>query len=152
MTDLVCNIAKGRIGQWMQNVEDNVPAAAVLRIFVFTAGADEDYRDADTITALEATSAAEVTNSNYTNKVQDETDIVLTVDDTANTLDIDISDVTWTAIGSGDSWARFITSYDDDGSDTDTNTIPQTSHDFAITPDGSDITAQIDAAGFFRAS
>jgi hypothetical protein len=28
--------------------------------------------------------------------------------------------------------------------------VPMTQHDFAVTPDGSDITAQI--AGFFRAS
>jgi len=30
--------------------------------------------------------------------------------------------------------------------------VPCTLHDFAVTPDGSDITAQIAAAGFYRAS
>ena len=35
---------------------------------------------------------------------------------------------------------------------TDSSIIPLTCHDFAVTPDGSDIIAQINAAGFFRAS
>lgn len=35
---------------------------------------------------------------------------------------------------------------------TDANIIPLTSHDFVLTPDGTNLTAQIAAAGFFRAS
>jgi hypothetical protein len=35
---------------------------------------------------------------------------------------------------------------------TDANLVPLTQHDFAITPDGSDVTAVINAAGFFRAT
>jgi hypothetical protein len=43
--------------------------------------------------------------------------------------------------------------YDNDtGSGTDANITPLTQHDFAVTPDGSDITAQIATGGFFRAS
>ena len=34
----------------------------------------------------------------------------------------------------------------------DTNIIPLTCHDFSVVPDGSDITAQINSAGFYRAS
>jgi hypothetical protein len=30
--------------------------------------------------------------------------------------------------------------------------VPLTQHDFAVTPDGSSITAVLNAAGFFRAS
>ncbi len=40
----------------------------------------------------------------------------------------------------------------DNTAGTDANIVPGTLHDFAITPDGSDITAQIAAAGFYRAS
>ena len=35
---------------------------------------------------------------------------------------------------------------------TDANIEPMTLHDFSLTPDGSDITAQIAAAWFYRAS
>jgi hypothetical protein len=34
----------------------------------------------------------------------------------------------------------------------DSNIVPISQHDFAVTPDGSDITAQIAAAGFYRAA
>ncbi len=43
--------------------------------------------------------------------------------------------------------------YDGDtGTGTDANIIPLTSHVFAATPDGSDLTAQLPAAGFYRAA
>jgi hypothetical protein len=42
--------------------------------------------------------------------------------------------------------------YDPDtGAGTDSSVIPLHKHDFSITPDGSDVTAQIAAAGIFRA-
>ena len=41
---------------------------------------------------------------------------------------------------------------DDTTAGTDANIVPLTMHDFVVTPDGSDITAQIAAAGFYRAS
>lgn len=152
MTDLVTNQAAGRAVQWFQNVEDNSPVAAVIRLFIFTAGADNDYRDADTISALIATAANEVTNTGYTNRTQDDTDLVITIDDTNDRVDVDMSDETWTAVAAGDAWQRFVLGYDDDGTDTDTNTIPISSHDITVTPDGSDITVQIAAAGIFRAA
>ena len=34
----------------------------------------------------------------------------------------------------------------------DANIVPLTMHDFVVTPDGSDMTAQINTAGFYRAS
>ena len=152
MTDLVCNISKGRVAAYCQNIEDNSPAAAVLRVFIFTAGTDENYRDADTIAAIAATAANEVTNTGYVNRTQDETDIVITVDDTNNRVDIDISDETWTGVAAGDAWQRFVVAYDPDGTDTESGTIPLTSHDLTVTPDGSDITVNIAAAGFYRAA
>lgn len=154
MADLVFTIAKGRVAQWCQNVEDNSPAAAVLRLFVIDANGETDanMEETDTMTALFATLANEVTNSGYTNQTQDDTDIVITLDDTNDRVDIDISDQTFSTIGAGDAWEDLVVAYDADGSDTDTTTIPMTLHDFVVTPDGSDITAQIDAAGFFRAS
>jgi hypothetical protein len=43
--------------------------------------------------------------------------------------------------------------YDSDtAAGTDANIVPLTQHDFVLVPDGSDITASIAAAGFYRAS
>ncbi len=53
----------------------------------------------------------------------------------------------------GSAWTDLIVAYDNDStSGTDSSVVPLTLHDFAITPSGSDITVQINAAGFFRAS
>ena len=68
-------------------------------------------------------------------------------------MDLDIPDQTWTAIAAGDGWNDLVMAYDSDTTGgTDANVVPCTMHDFVLTPDGSDITAQIAAAGFFRAS
>ena len=42
--------------------------------------------------------------------------------------------------------------YDPVGSQTASDMVPLTQHDFSVTPDGSDVTAQIAATGFFRAT
>ena len=154
MADIVCNIAKGRAAAWMQNVEDNSPVAAVLRLFaIVSTNTDDERRDVDTMTALFALgTTAEATNTNYANLVLDETDITITVDDTNNRVDIDLTDQVWSTILTGDNWTHIVLAYDDDGSDTDTTTIPMTIHDFVVTPNGGDITAVIDAAGIYRAA
>jgi hypothetical protein len=74
------------------------------------------------------------------------------VDDTNDRVDLDIPDLTWTAVTSG-AVTDLLICYDGDTTGgSDSNIIPLTQHDFAITPDGSDVTAQIAATGFFRAS
>ncbi len=154
MADFVFNVAKGRAVQFYKNVDDNSPAAAVIRVFIIdnNAETDDNMGDTDDMTALFATLANEVTNANYANKSLDETNITLTLDDSANVYDVDIDDQTFSAIGAGDAWTDLVMAYDFDGSDTDGTTIPISNHDFVLTPDGSDITAQIDAAGIFRAA
>lgn len=154
MADFVFNVSKGRVHQLVKNVEDDSPAAAVIRVFIADANGDTDdvMNNADTISALFAGTANEVTNTGYTNKSFNETAITITVDDTANRVDLDFDDLTWSAVGAGTAWTDLIVAYDADGTDNDANTIPLTLHDFAVTPDGSDITAQVAAAGFYRAS
>jgi len=154
MADLVFNIAKGRVAQMYKDVDDNNPAGSVLRVFVIDANGetDDNIRDADTMAAVFALLANEVTNSGYTNKPITDTEIAFSVDDTNNRVDLDIPDQTWTGVVAGDAWTDIIVAFDPDGTDTDSQTIPLTLHDFVVTPDGSDITAQIDAAGFYRAA
>lgn len=154
MADFVFNIALGRVHQLVKNVEDNSPAAAVLRMHAWVnTAADAAARDADTISALEAvTNVAEASNTGYANISMDETDIVITVDDTNDRVDLAIGDQTFSSISAGDNWTDITISYDADGTDTDTATIPLTQHDFSVTPNGGDITADEGANGFYRAS
>lgn len=157
MADLVFNIAKGRVVELYNRVDLNDPVNSALIIAVFNAGAmtDATVRDYDTLAAIEAdAAAAEVTNTGYARKTLTDADIVaFAPDDTNDRVDLDIPDQTWTAVAAGSAWTDLVVCYDSDTTaGTDSNIVPLTWHDFAVTPDGSDITAQIAAAGFFRAS
>jgi hypothetical protein len=157
MADFVFNIAKGRVAELYNRVDINDPAASVLVILILaTAGIETDavLKDVDTVTALVAGTTNEVTNTGYARKTLTDTDIVaFAPDDTNDRVDLDIPDQTWTAVSAGDGWNDFVVGYDNDSAaGTDANIVPLTQHDFVLTPDGSDITAQIAVAGFFRAS
>lgn len=157
MADLVFNIAKGRVAELYNRVDSNDPANSALIIAVFNAGAmtDATVRDYDTLAAIEAdAAAAEVTNSGYARKTLTDADIVaFAPDDTNDRVDLDIPDQTWTAVAAGSAWTDVAICYDSDTTGgTDSNIVPLTWHDFAVTPDGSDIVMQVAAAGFFRAS
>ena len=155
MADIVFNIAKGRVGAYAQNVEDNSPTGCELVIIAInTSATDATLLDLDTVSAVLAdANTAEVTNTNYARKDLVAANITLTVDDTNNRLDIDIdADQTWSSVASGDAWTDLIIAYDPTGSSADTALIPLTMHDFSVTPNGGDITAQIATEGFFRAS
>lgn len=157
MADFVFNIAKGRVAELYNRVDTNDPANSVLVIAILaTAGIETDavLKDVDTVTALVAGTTNEVTNSGYARKVLTDADVVaFAPDDTNDRVDLDIPDQTWTAVAAGDGWNDFVVCYDNDSTTgTDANIVPLTQHDFVVTPDGSDITAQIAVAGFFRAS
>jgi len=154
MADFVFNIAKGRVAELYNRVDSNDPANSALVIVVAQAGSTNGtLRDLDTLATVLA-ETAEVTNSGYARKVLTDTDLAaFAADDTNDRVDLDFADQTWTAVGAGTGWARIFVCYDSDTTaGTDANIIPLTSHDFAVTPDGSDIVAQVNAAGFFQAS
>lgn len=156
MADFVFNIAKGRIVEYFNRVDVNDPANSALIIVVIDAAGDTDatMKDRDDLTALLGGTCNEVTNSGYARKTLTDANITMPApDDTNDRFDIDIADQTWTAVAAGSAWTDLIVCYDSDTTGgTDANIIPLTCHDFVVTPDGSDITAQIAAAGFFRAS
>ena len=156
MADFVFNIAKGRVVELYNRVDQNDPANAVLIVMAFdSAATDATLIDLDTLADVETdASTAEVTNTNYARKILTDSDLVaFSPDDTNDRVDLDIPDQTWTAVVAGDSWTDLLIAYDSDSTGgTDANIVPCTWHDFAITPNGGDITAQIAATGFFRAS
>jgi len=157
MANFVFNIALGRVAELYNRVDSNDPANSALVIVILaTTGieADATLKDVDTLAALVAGTTNEVTNAGYARKVLTDADIVAFAPDDANDrVDLDIPDQTWTGVAAGDGWQDFVVCYDSDTAvGTDANIVPLTCHDFILTPDGSDITAQIAAAGFFRAA
>lgn len=152
MADLVFNAVKGKVSYYA-----GLPAAndALIIVLLKSTGIEADgvLKDYDDLAALLAAANDECDATNYVRKTL--TAATITVDDTNDRVDIDIADLTWTALGgaSNNTIAKLLVCYDPDTTGgTDSTVIPLTAHDFSVTTDGSDVTAQIAAAGFFRAS
>jgi hypothetical protein len=157
VADFMYNQGKGRVAGWADQVNANTPTnAAIILMAINTATADATLQDLDSFAAIESDgSTAEVTNSGYARKTLDQAGgLTVTVDDTNNRVDVDCPDQTWTAVAaSPGAWTDLVFGFDSDTTGgTDSAILPGTQHDFAVTPDGSDITAQIATGGFFRAS
>lgn len=159
MADFVFNIAKGKIAEYAARVNANDPTNSVFVIALFnTSATDATLKDLDTLALIESDgNTAELTsgtNANYVRKTLDQTGgITITVDDTNDRVDVDIPDQTWTALGAGTAITDLVVCYDSDSTGgADSAIVPLSWHDFAVTPDGSDVTAQVAAAGIFRAA
>lgn len=154
MADFVFNIAKGKVHQYCENVDLGSPANARLKVIpIETTGieADATMKDYNDLAALLAGTSNEQTTMGR--KTLAAADVTITVDDTNDRVDIDLTDQTWTG-ATGNAISALVVVYCPDGvtPGADNTFIPLTKHDFVGTPDGTDITAQIAAAGFFRAS
>lgn len=152
MADFVFNIAKGKTGYYA-----TLPAAndALIVVLLQSTGieADATLKDHDDLAALLAGTSDEATFTNYARKSI--TSVTNTVDDTNDRLDSDFADQTWTSAGgaTNNTIAKLLVCYDPDTTaGTDVDLIPLTAHDFSVTTDGSDLIAQVAAAGFYRAS
>jgi hypothetical protein len=112
---------------------------------------DAGLRDRTTLaTILGAAGNTEADFTNYARK----TGITGTVTtDTANNRqDVDMPDQTWTAAGgaTNNTLVKAIIYYQDSAADS--GRIPLVGLDFAVTTDGTDLTMQLNAAGFYRAA
>lgn len=157
MADFLHNISKGRFVGYFDRVNANDPAnSAIVIAAINTTATDATLRDLDTLAAIESdANTAEATNAGYARKVLDNSaGMTVTVDDTNDRVDIDIPDQTWTGVAtSPGAWTDLMSLYDSDTTTgVDSAIVPISQHDFAVTPDGSDITAQIAAAGLLRAA
>jgi hypothetical protein len=152
----VFNIAKGKVAEYAARVNANDPTNAAFIVLVLaTAGLESDavLEDKNDITDLVSGTTNEVTNAGYARKAIDQAGgITITVDDTNDRVDVDMPDQTFAAIAAGDGWSRIVIAYDSDTTaGTDANIVPLLCMAFVVTPDGSDIIAQFNASGIFRA-
>lgn len=163
MANFVFNIAKGRVVELYNNVETSVAfansALVVVALQSLNIEADATLADYDNLSLLLAAATNEAVNTGYARKVLTDADLsaLPSPDDTNNWYQVDIPDQTWTTVvdtgSTTNPWAKILICYDGDTTGgTDANIIPLTAHDFAVTPDGSDIVMQVDANGFFRAA
>jgi hypothetical protein len=155
MANYVFNVAKGRIGEFAYRVKNGDPAASRLYVVALSAtpGTQETAQDADTFADFVTAGAVEAVNTNYARKILTAADITVGADDTPgnNKYWVDLADQTWTAVAATPAWVALVVCYMP-ASTWATTAIPLTHHDFAVTPDGSDITAQFAATGIWQAT
>jgi hypothetical protein len=147
MADTVFNIAKGKVAYYA-----GLPAAndALIAVPIETTGIETDavLRDYDNLSVLLAASNNEQTTMGRKTLAS----VTVTVDDTNDRVDVDCADITWTA-ATGNAISALVVCYDPDTTTgTDTDLIPLVKLDAVVTPAGGDITYQVAASGFFRAS
>lgn len=146
MADGVFTTAKGAMAEM---IRDDATKVGVL--LMKAAEADTllvDHLDVAALLVPAANTEADFTN--YARK----TPItgVRTQDDGNERVDLDIPDQTFSNAGgaSNNTLVKLVVFYENAAADA--TRIPLTHHDFAVTTDGSDLTAQVDAAGFGRAA
>ncbi len=153
MADEVMNIARGKTG-WYSML--TAASDAITIVVLMVVEADDTLNNYDELGAL--IGAAGNTEANSTNYARKElTDITVSQDDTANTAKAVVdADKTWSAVAlaAAESWVELLMCWDGDtGAGADTDIIPLTHHDFAVTPNGGDITANFDQSlGFWASS
>lgn len=134
MADLVFNLVKGA---WAEMIRDGVN----IQLVPFDAGATTDatLRDLDTLASVIATGTERNANG-WNRKAISNASVTLTVDDTNDRVDVDIADQTWPGVTAG-ATTDIIAAEDLGGADSADR--PISLHDFAISPDGSDVVAQV---------
>lgn len=146
MADIVANVAKGRIAAYASLTAAN---DALIVIPLETTGlvSDATLRDYDTVSDM----LAGATNEQTTMGRKTVTSATVTVNDTTDTVDIDIADQTWTG-ATGNAISKLCIAYDPDTTGgTDADLVPLGYYDFVATPDGTNLTAQFHATGILQA-
>jgi len=166
MPDFCFNIALARGVQWVDEINQlaNFSNAgyntAQLQVSLWRRGAstDDQLDNYDDVAALELdANAAELvigTNANYARKtLTSASSIAKVINDTTNLVDVDFPDQTWVALGAGGTAITdLLVHFKAATATTDANSRPWTLHAFAVTADGSDVTAVLPTGGFFQAT
>ena len=145
MADLILNVAKGAAPEKVRD------SAANVLVLLLKSGGENDtaIKDRDTVADVLAGST-EADATNYARKTG--LTGTVTVDDTNDWVTVSVPNQTWTGLGgaTNNTIARALTAYQDAAADA--SRVPLTSHDFPMTTDGSDVTLQWAAGGFFKAA
>ena len=145
MSNVVFNVAKGRLAYYA-----SLPLAndALIAVPIQATGivSDATMIDYATLAALLAGGSTEQTTMGRKTLAG----VTVTVDNANDWVDINATNPVWTG-ATGNAIAAIVICYDPDTTTgTDADLIPLTKHDFAVTPNGGDITGTI-TTSFARA-
>ncbi len=153
MANIVFNIAKGRVAEFYNRVENNDPStSALILVPIETSGLESDATliDKDDLAAVLSGTTNEQTTMGRKTLTDTELAAFPAPDDGNDRYDVSLPNVTWTA-ATGNAISKILVCYDaNTGAGTDSDIIPLAMFDFAITPDGSDVL--MSTGVFFRAS
>lgn len=157
MGNIVHNVAKGRVAELVNRVNNNDPAnSAIIAIPVKSSGNETDavLRDKADVSAYFSGTTDEATGTNWNRKtLTDASGLTVTVDNSGDVVNVDCPDLSWNPGPSADNSARLLLAYDNDTTaGTDANLIPLVSLDFAVTVDGNILVFQFNATGFYQAA
>jgi hypothetical protein len=145
MADVVFNVAKGKVAEKVADTPGNL-GMLLLKVVE----ADATLKDRTTLADILGAANTEANFTNYARK----TGIVgtVTIDQANDRTDVDAPDQLFAAAGGGtnNNLVKVIIYYEEAAADG--TRIPLTAHDFVVTTDGTDLTVQFAAAGFFRAA
>lgn len=144
MANFAFNIMKGRGVEMYNRVENNDPSASALVLVPLSqSGTEAQGQDLDDLAAVEAdANFAERTTGSWVRKVLTDTQLAAfpAPDDTNNRYAVALPSTTWTAPTAGNNTTGLLVCYDaDTAAGTDSNIVPITHHDFAVTTDGNDV-------------
>ncbi|QCR49812.1 hypothetical protein [Streptomyces sp. SGAir0924] len=144
MADLVTNIGKGRHVYYAAQAQAGTGGAVLRAVVLEAAGleGDDALQDYDTLAAL----LAGASNEQTTMGRKALTGVTVTVDDVGNKASWTAGDLVW-ADATGNPTGKIVICFDPTGAGTDAQLVPLTLHDFAVTPDGTSITASVGAGG-----
>jgi hypothetical protein len=147
MADTVANIAKGRV---IELAKLGLANDALIAIPLEATGIESDavLADYDTVAAVLAAASNEQTTMGRKTL----TGVVTSTDDTNNRQALDFDNPVWLG-ATGNPTAKLLIAYDNDTTaGTDADLVPLVFLDMAATPNGNDLTYNVNAAGAFHAS
>ena len=153
MANIVFNIAKGRVVEYYNRVENNDPAnSAIILVPIETSGLESEATliDKDDLAAVLSGTTNEQTTMGRKTLTDSDLASLPAPDDANDRYEVSLPTVTWTA-ASGNAISKILVCYDSDTTGgADSAIIPLTMFDFAQTPSGADI--QMTTGVFFRAA
>lgn len=155
-TTFVFNIAKGRFAEFYNRVKSNDPStSAFVAVAVNTAASDATLKDLDTLAAVLADSDTdELNNSGYSRVVLTDSDLdPLSPDDSGDVMTITVPTLNFGEVEAGMDATNIIIGYDaNTGSGTDADIIPVSCHEYAVSPNGTEMTATVGPSGLIWAA
>lgn len=145
MANLLFNAQRGSL------VAAHAAGEDLIVVLLKVAQADNTLRDHDTLGAVLAAANTEADFTGYSREVILNANWTVTIDDTGNEATADFADITWSPAGgaTNNTLVKLLVCID---GVNDAARLPVTLHDFATTTDGNDLTAVVDAAGFYAST